>query len=134
MPIFDTFGISGSGVTVYRKWMDAISDNIANLNTVTRTSENAFQAKYVVARSVDYGNGVGGAEVAGIQLGDKEGRLVYEPNNPLADKDGMVRYPDIDLASQMTQLIMAQRGYQANLSVVERAKAAYEAALTLGRS
>lgn len=134
MTLFDTFGIAGSGLTVYRKWLDAVSDNIANLNTVTSTSDNAFQARYVVARSVDFGDGVGGAEVAGAAYGDAAGRLVYEPDHPLADKDGMVRYPDIDLASQMTQLIMAQRGYQANLSVVERAKAAYEAALTLGRS
>jgi flagellar basal-body rod protein FlgC len=133
MTLFDTFGISGSGLTVYRKWLDAVSDNIANLNTVTRTSENAFQARYVIAKSVDYGNGVGGVEVAGAAFGSKDGRLVSEPTNPLADKDGMVRYPDIDLSSQMTQLIMAQRGYQANLSVIDRAKASYEAALTLGR-
>ena len=133
MPLFDTFGISGSGVTVYRKWMDAISDNIANLNTVTATSENAFQARYVVAQAVELSGGEGGVQVAGTALGNPEGRLVYEPDHPLADADGMVRYPDIDLASQMTQLMMAQRGYQANLSVVERAKAAYESALTLGR-
>jgi flagellar basal-body rod protein FlgC len=134
MTLFDTFGIAGSGLTVYRKWLDAVSDNIANLNTVTATKDNAFQARYITARSVDYGNGVGGVEVAGAAFGDKDGRLVYEPDHPLADKDGMVRYPDIDLSSQMTQLIMAQRGYQANLSVIDRAKAAYEAALTLGRS
>jgi flagellar basal-body rod protein FlgC len=134
MTLFDTFGISGSGLTVYRKWLDAVSDNIANMNTVTATSGDAFQARYVIARSVDYGNGVGGAEVAGTAYGDRAGRVVYQPDHPLADADGMIRLPDIDLSSQMTQLIMAQRGYQANLSVIERAKASYEAALTLGRS
>jgi flagellar basal-body rod protein FlgC len=59
---------------------------------------------------------------------------VHEPAHPLADADGNVRYPDIDLGSQMTQLIMAQRGYQANLAVVDRAKDAYTAALQLGRN
>ncbi len=44
-----------------------------------------------------------------------------------------MRYPDIDLASQMTQLIMAQRGYQANLTVIDRAKDSYQAALGIGR-
>jgi len=58
---------------------------------------------------------------------------VYEPSHPLADADGYVRYPDIDLASQMGQLIMAQRGYQANAAVVDRAKSTYEAALQIGR-
>jgi flagellar basal-body rod protein FlgC len=133
MTLFDTFGIAGSGLTVYRKWLDAVSDNIANMNTVTPTSGKAFQARYVIAREVDFGNGVGGAEVAGAAFGDEKGRLVYQPDHPLADKDGMVRMPDIDLSSQMTQLIMAQRGYQANLSVVDRAKAAYESALSIGR-
>ncbi len=72
-------------------------------------------------------------QVAGTALGKAEGRLVYEPDNPLADNNGYVRYPDIDLGGQMGQLIMAQRGYQANLTVVDRAKDAYEAALNLGK-
>jgi flagellar basal-body rod protein FlgC len=134
MGLFDVFRISGSGVTLSQKWMDAVSDNIANLNTVHRTSESAFQARYVVARSVDYGSGQGGVEVAGAAFGSAQGQVVYDPNNPLADAKGMVRRPDIDLADQMTQLIQAQRGYQANIAVVERAKAAYEAALQLGRN
>jgi flagellar basal-body rod protein FlgC len=71
--------------------------------------------------------------VAGVEFGDPEGRLVHDPDNPLADADGMVRMPDIDMASQMTQLIQAQRGYQANLAVVDRARDAYLAALQIGR-
>ena len=82
------------------------------------------------------GRGVrpGGVQVAGVKFGSAEGRVVHEPDNPLADKDGNVRYPDIDLGDQMTQMMMAQRGYQANLSVVDRAKDAYQAALQLGRN
>ncbi len=44
-----------------------------------------------------------------------------------------MRYPDVDMSSQMTQLIMAQRGYQANAAVVDRAKETYQAALQIGR-
>ena len=47
---------------------------------------------------------------------------MYEPDNPVADAKGYVRYPDIDLSTQMGALIMAQRGYQANAGVVDRAK------------
>ncbi len=133
MTIFNAIGVAGTGVTVYRKWLDAVSDNIANINTVRSTDEEAFRAKYVVAQAVDYGSGTGGVQVGGIQLGSAEGRLVYDPQNPLADEGGYVRYPDIDLASQMTQLIMAQRGYQANLTVIDRAKDSYQAALGIGR-
>lgn len=134
MGTFDVLKISGSGVSLSQKWIDAISDNIANMNTVHRTSESAFQARYVVAQAVDYGSGRGGVEVGGVAFGSKEGQVSYDPSNPLADKQGMVRRPDINLGDQMTQLIMAQRSYEANLAVVERARASYEAALQLGRN
>ncbi|WP_430780654.1 flagellar basal body rod protein FlgC [Actinoplanes sp. G11-F43] len=130
MSTFNAIGVAGSGVTVYRKWLDAVADNLANINTTTRTNENAFQARYVQARAAQDGNG---AEVAGIQYGSAEGILAYEPDNPLADAEGYVRRPDIDMGGQMAQLMMAQRSYQANLSVVDRAKDSYLAAINLGK-
>lgn len=130
MALFNAIGVAGTGVTVYRKWLDAVSDNIANMNNAAPTNAAAFQERYVVAQAAADGNGV---QVGGVVLGDPNGKLVYEPDNPLADADGMVRYPDIDLGSQMSQLIIAQRAYQANLAVVDRARNAYEAALQLGR-
>ncbi len=133
MALFDTFGISGSGLMTHRKWLDAVSDNISNINTVRRTNEDAFQERFVVARSVDYGSGEGGVRVARVEFGDPEGRMVHQPDHPLADAEGYVKYPDIDLGDQMSLLLMAQRGYQANLAVVERATNAYQAALQLGK-
>ncbi len=135
MGLFDSLAISGSGVGVYRKWLDALNDNIANVNTVRRTSQPAFQERFVVADAVEGPAGTGmGSQVNRIEYGDAAGRLVYAPSHPLADADGMVRQPNLDLADQMTSLIMAQRGYEANLAVVDRAKEAYTAALQLGRS
>lgn len=135
MGMFDIFAISGSGVTLHRQWLDAISDNIANINDVQPTSGPAFQARYVVATAVDpASNGIGGVQESGVVLGSAQGRLTYDPKNPLADKQGMVRRPDIDLGDQMSDLIMAERGYQANLAVVQRATDAYQAALQLGKS
>ncbi|WP_345771050.1 flagellar basal body rod protein FlgC [Geodermatophilus normandii] len=131
--MFDSLDISGSGVSVHRRWMDAVSDNIANINTVSSTDGEAFKERMVVAQAVDYGSGEGGVRVARAEFGSGEGRLVHEPDHPLADSEGYVRYPDIDLGDQMTQLIMAQRGYQANLASLERATTAYQAALQLGK-
>ena len=127
----DALGIAGTGLTLHRKWLDAVADNIANANTATATSGAAFQARYIVAQE---GEGVSGAYVSGTALGDAEGLLVHEPDNPIADADGYVRRPDIDLAEQMGELIMAQRGYQANAAVIDRAKTSYEAALQIGRN
>lgn len=130
MSIFSAIGIAGTGATVYRKWLDAVSDNIANLNTVRPTSQAAYQEQRVIATPM----AGGGVQVAGVLAGSSAaGKLVYEPDHPLADANGYVRYPDIDLGSEMTQLIMAQRGYQANLSSADRAREAYQAALQLGR-
>jgi len=128
---FDAIGIAGTGLTLHRHWLDAISDNLANINTAKPTDGAAFQARYVVAQE---GEGVSGVYVAGAAYGSAEGRMVYEPDNPVADANGYVRYPDIDLSEQMGSLIMAQRGYQANAAVVDRAKETYQAALQIGRN
>lgn len=132
MSTWGAMDAASSGLVVYRQWLDAVSDNIANLNDVRSTGDSAFQARYVVAQASDYGS-AGGVVVGGIALGDAKGRVVQQPDNPLADAEGNVRVPDIDLADQMTQLIIAQRGYQANLAVVERAHDAYSAALAMGK-
>lgn len=133
MSNFGSLNVSGSALRVFRTWMDAVSDNVANSETATRTSDKAFQARYVEATALENGNGVGtGVAVRSIQLGVPNGRLVYDPNNPLADQDGMVRYPDLDMGDQLTQLMVAQRGYQANLQVVDRARDTYLQALRIG--
>jgi flagellar basal-body rod protein FlgC len=132
--VFDTLGISASGLMVNRKWMDAVSDNMSNLNTVNPYNDEPFRERLIVAQAVDYGSGTGGVRVARAEFGgDPAGRIVYEPDHPLANEEGYVRYPDIDMGDQMVQLMMAQRGYQANLAVVERATNAYQAALRLGK-
>jgi flagellar basal-body rod protein FlgC len=128
---FDAIGIAGTALTVHRKWLDATADNLANANTAKPTSGPAFQARYIQAVE---GAGTSGVYVAGTALGDAEGRLVHDPAHPLADEDGYVRMPDIDMGSQMSSLIMAQRGYQANAAVVDRAKETYQAALQIGKS
>jgi flagellar basal-body rod protein FlgC len=127
---FDALGIAGTGLTLHRHWLDAISDNIANINTIKPTSGPAFQARYVVAQE---GQGNSGVYVAGTALGSADGILAYDPTYPLADANGMVKRPDIDLGTQMSELIMAQRGYQANANVIDRAKTTYQAALQIGK-
>jgi flagellar basal-body rod protein FlgC len=130
MSTFNAIGVASTGVTVYRKWLDAVSDNIANMDNVSRTSEKAFQARYVLAQQAADGNG---AQVGGMALGSAEGVLAFDPDHPLADNEGYVRKPDIDLGSQMAQMMMAQRAYQANLAVVDRARDSYTAAINLGK-
>ena len=137
MAIFGAISTAASGMTLARKWMDAVGDNLSNINNAVAPTDEAFRQRYVVAQAKEYGtdyaDSAGGVDIAGVVFGSGEGRLVHEPTNPLADADGYVRYPDIDMASQMGQLIISQRAYQANAAVVDRAKTSYEAALQIGR-
>jgi flagellar basal-body rod protein FlgC len=135
MPLFDAMNAAGSGMSTYQTWLDALADNISNVNTVRPTSEKAFQAEYVTAQAKPTTDGVvgGGTQVTSIQYGSAEGRLTYSPDNPLADANGYVRLPDIDMGEQMGNLIMAQRAFQANAAVVAKAKDIYAAAIQIGK-
>jgi flagellar basal-body rod protein FlgC len=129
--VFSILSVAQSGMGAYQLWIDAIADNVANIDNVTSTDEAAFQERFVMVAPVE--DGAGGVVVTGAGFGDPNGRVTYEPNHPLADDNGMVRRPDIDLADQMVFLQVAQRGYQANINVVQRAREAYEQALTIGQ-
>jgi flagellar basal-body rod protein FlgC len=136
--MFATFQTVGSALTVNRTWMDAIANNLANINTVRPTSGPAFQAQYVIAEANSYGKAgtpgfAGGTKITGIAESSGAGKVVHEPDHPLADAQGYVRYPEVDMGDQMTQLIIAQRSYQANLSVFQRAQDAYQQALQIGK-
>lgn len=140
---FATLAIPASGMTTHRVWLDAVSDNIANINTVRPTDREAFRERQIVVSSGGPDPGVlpaggtardgRGVRVLGVVFGDPEGRLVWDPDHPLADADGLVRLPDIDLGDQMTKMILAQRAYQANVSAFERARDSYERILEAGR-
>jgi flagellar basal-body rod protein FlgC len=130
MGAFDLLRIANTSLGFHQTWLDALANNIANINTATATSQNAFQAQMVIAGA----RSDGGVDVAGIALSDPEGRVVNDPESALADADGNVRLPEIDLASQMSQLVMAQRGFQASVQVTKDAQDTYSSALQIGRS
>jgi flagellar basal-body rod protein FlgC len=130
MGAFDMLGIAHSSLTTHQTWLDALSHNIANASTARPTDQAAFQAQFVMAEAQD----AGGVQVSGIALGDPEGRMVHQPDHPLADENGYVRMPDIDMSAQMSQLIMAQRGFQAQTAVVRNAQDVYSSALSIGRN
>lgn len=136
MTLFSAINASGTGLTTYRTWIDVLANNVANVNTARPTSGPAFQASYVEAQEIAGGpDGIGqGVEITSLPQGSAEGVLTYQPDNPLADENGYVRLPDIDMAEQMGNLIMAQRGFQANASVIERAKDTYLQAINIGKN
>src|SRR3712207_9242167 len=97
MGVFDTLGISGSGLLVHRKWLDAVSANMANVNTVNPYDEAPFRERLIVAEAMEYGTGQGGVRTEPTQFGgDPNRRGVDEPDHPVANAQGYVRSPELD--------------------------------------
>jgi len=151
MGLFTSINIASSGMAAERTRADVIADNIANAST-TRTNEGGpFRRSRVVMRprvdspywrspflpeSMD--NGIGrGVRVAEIQKDyQSENKLVYDPTHPDAIKTGprtgYVEMPNVDIVSEMVDMISASRAYEANASVVEGTKAMFQRALDIG--
>src|SRR2546423_15691276 len=119
MGMFSTLDTAVTGAATGQTWLNAISDNVANSNTVRPAGEEPFRARLVVARSLgqpgEIGTGVG---VESVELNQSQPQTVYDPDNPLADEKGNVTRPVVDMSEEMTNLVMAQRFYQVNLSVL----------------
>ncbi|HTW13762.1 MAG TPA: flagellar basal body rod C-terminal domain-containing protein [Nocardioides sp.] len=128
MGAFDLLDIASSGLGMHQTWLDALGRNIANANTIRSTDDTAFQAQMIIAEA----DPRGGVDVAGVALSDPEGTLVHDPDHPLADEEGYVRAPAMDMTKQMSELIMAQRGFQASAQVTKFAQDSYSTAIQIG--
>lgn len=132
--LFNSLDIAMSGAILSRTWMDAVSDNVANVNTVRPADEEPFRARLVVARSERAADGTPmGVQVDSIVESAENPGLVYDPRHPYANEDGLIVRPVVDLGQQMTDLVLASRSYEANLSVIDRVRDTYMAALRIGQ-
>ena len=145
MGLFKAFDINASGMTAQRYRMDVISENVANANT-TRTSDGTpYRRKIVVfeekqssptfssllnsASNRYTGDGV---KVAGTYDDNyTQMNKVYDPSNPDADKDGYVTYPNVNTITEMTNLIDANRAFEANATAFSSSKNVAEKGLNI---
>lgn len=132
---FRSLDVAASGLAASQAWLESIADNLANANTARPPGEEPFRASRPVFRQVPSGDGSPGDGVAvvGIERNPGAVQQVHDPTHPLADADGNVTRPVVDLSAEMTDMMVAGRVYQANLRSVESARDRYQAALRLGR-
>ena len=134
MTMFDAISTAGTGLNTYHTWLDVIANNVANMNDTAPTSGKVFTTHYAQAASIAGSGGIGeGVQIASVTESSGNGILVQDALNPMADSQGYIRMTDVNLSEQMGDMIVAQRAYQANANVVDRAKATYEAALQIGK-
>jgi flagellar basal-body rod protein FlgC len=151
MGIFSSINIAATGLSAERVRLDVIADNMANVNT-TRTSEGGpYRRSRVIMRprvespywrspflpeSMD--NGIGrGVRVAEIQKDyATENPLRWDPTHPDAIKSGprqgYVELPNVDIVTEMVDMISASRAYEANASIIEGSKSMFQRALDIG--
>lgn len=112
---------SATGMSTQQKFIETISRNIANAET-TRTPEGGPYRRQVV---------VSAGDTARVAEDASEGRLVYDPGHPDADQRGYVRMPNVDIATEMVDLMVARRMHEANASVFQAAKSMLRRALEI---
>lgn len=148
--IFASFDISGQGMSVQRMRLSAVAKNIANLNTTKDTHGGPYQRDVVVVRAIQGSpfegelqdqiamrrtspehapNAMPGTYPPNYDVlqartvkDSSPPRLVYDPEHPDADDDGYVKMPNINIVTEMVEMITAQRSFEANTGVVDSAK------------
>ena len=144
MSIFGAIDVAASGMTAERLRLDVISNNIANVNT-TRTAEGGPYRRQFVVFEPRQGDAssfsqvmagqlqLNGVRVSGIRKDDSPLRMVYEPGHPDADADGYVKMPNINIITEMVDMMTASRAYEANVTSVNVAKSMMLKALEIGK-
>ena len=138
MGLINSLAITDSALTAERMQMDVIANNVANANTTHTAEGGPYKAEevYLTPANVE-SNTVGGLANAGVQVAaviqdNRPPRLVYDPSNPDANRQGYVAYPNVDPVTETTNMMAAQRAYQANITVADDEKAMAMQAVNLG--
>jgi flagellar basal-body rod protein FlgC len=134
--MFDALDISASALVAQRTRMDTIAGNVANMNT-THNEKNEpvpYRRRFVLfaaGRTGEDGGAAAGVHVEKVASDPSPFRIVHDPGNPDADKDGNVSYPNIDLAIEQVNMMEASRAYDANVTMMDTTKAMIASALRL---
>jgi flagellar basal-body rod protein FlgC len=134
MSVFSAMNVAATGMTAQQLRMDVISENIANANTTRTEDGTAYRRKTVVFEeksTTSFDNILNGylnqyqpngVKMTQIVEDQSDLRLVYEPDNPDANENGYVEYPNVDTVTEMTNLIDSSRAYEASATSFDAAK------------
>ena len=149
MSMFSAFNINASGLTAQRYRMDVISENVANASTTRTADGTPYRRKVVtfeekggqtafsrVLGKAAYSHGYSGqvVKVSGVyEDHETEMNMVYDPSHPDADENGYVTYPNVNIITEMTNMIDASRAYEANSTAFNASKSMVLQGLEIGR-
>jgi flagellar basal-body rod protein FlgC len=139
MSSFKIFDIAGSGMAAQSVRLNTVASNLANADSVSGSAETAYRARHPVFEAVRAQMaGQPGAAGTAVRVSDivEDGRapeMRYEPGNPLANAEGYVFAPNVNVVEEMVDMISASRAYQNNVEVMNTSKELLLATLRLGQ-
>ena len=132
MSLMNVFGTGESALAANRQWLEVIAGNLANAQT-TRTPDGGPYRRKVPLFSEVLDQEMSGVRVSGIEEDKAPFQRVYKPGHPDADKDGFVNMPNVNVVTEMVDMIGVQRSYDANVTVIQAIKSMANKSLDIGR-
>ena len=133
MSLFNVFNVAGSAMTAQAQRLNTTASNLANADSATSASGQAYRAKQVVFEAVPLDNANTGVKVSQVVEDPSPLKQVYDPKNPLADDKGYVSMPNVNVVDEMVNMLSASRSYQTNVETMNAAKTMLLKTLTLGQ-
>ena len=132
------FQIAGSALTAQSQRMNVTASNLANADSVAGPDGQPYKARQVVfqmapAAAQSAPDVVGGVRVAAVLESNAASRMQYAPDHPLADEQGYIAMPNVDVVAETVNMISASRSYQANVEVINTTKSLMARTLTIGQ-
>lgn len=131
--------IAGSAMTAQSVRLNTIASNLANVNTAAGDEAGVYRARKPVFAAVAERNGLTGGLAAGAAVrvldvvqSSEPVRKVHEPDNPLANEEGFVFYPNVNPIAEMTDMMAASRAFETNVEVMSRIKSMQQSLLRMG--
>ncbi len=134
MSLFSTINIAASALTAQSERLNVVASNLANADSATSADGQPYQAKQVIFKAIPAGpQGAGSAVRVDRVINDPSPmKKMYEPNNPLADSQGYVTMPNVNVVEEMVNMISSSRSYQNNVEVMNTSNTLLLKTLTLG--
>lgn len=136
MSIMGVFQIAGSAMTAQSMRLNVVASNLANVDSATSSTGQPYKARQVVFQATPV-NGLSGpaqgVRVSQIVEDPSPPRMLYAPDNPLADEKGYVQMPNVSVVEEMANMISASRSYQTNADMMNTAKTLMLRTLALGQ-
>ena len=138
MNLFDVFDLAGSGMHAQSVRLNTTSSNLANANSASSSTEKTYRARHAVfsqmmMREFDFDSPARGVRVLGVVESQAPLRQEHRPGHPMANQEGYVFMPNVNVVEEMADMISASRSYQTNIEVMNTTKEMLMRTLAMGQ-